>query len=261
MEAAPWSKRRPAAAGAAARGARWHVLVAGRDRPRWRRATRRPWRSGSRSATSARSPTRYYNASFQFAVPRGVGDPDVPDGRRRTIGLAYLEEALRHLPPDRRPARRGERAVGRSATTTTSTSRPATASRQFRQALEMFREVGDRTMEAWSPAHARDEPAPRRASSTRRGRRSSRRSRHFWRPGDAAGITLTLDDLSADRGRRGRPAARRPAARRGAEPDGETGAGLAAYVEDIVRLAGAGPACARRCPRRTSRATARRARR
>jgi hypothetical protein len=81
--------------------------------------------------------------------------------------------------------------------------------------------------------------------------------RHFYAAGDAAGITLTLDDLSASRWRR---ATSRAARLRGAARNltTETGAGLAGYRRGHLR-AGAGPASSRTCPRRTLARTAPRA--
>ena len=67
---------------------------------------------------------------------------------------------------------------------------------EFMAALERFRQVGDRTMEAWSlhmvgsallRTQRRDESRPRLLEALR----------HFVAAGDAAGMTLVIDDLSA----------------------------------------------------------------
>ena len=67
---------------------------------------------------------------------------------------------------------------------------------EFTQALAKFRRVGDRTMEAWSlhmvgsallRVSKRDESRPYLQESLR----------HFFLAGDAAGMTLVIDDLSA----------------------------------------------------------------
>ena len=160
----------------------------------------------------------YYNASFQFDVPAEADRID-PDSEGDRTGRPRVHRArARHLPPDRRPPRRGQRPVGARQLPTTSAARPGNGEEQFREALAMFREVGDRTMEAWSlhmlgtallrngeVAEAREQRRARHPALLRRGR-CRRADPHPRRP-------------VRGRGRRGRPAARRPAARRGAQPD------------------------------------------
>ncbi|HEU0235332.1 MAG TPA: adenylate/guanylate cyclase domain-containing protein [Candidatus Limnocylindrales bacterium] len=101
---------------------------------------------------------------------------------------------------------------------------------QFREALEIFRRGGDRTMEAWS-LHMLGS-ALLRTGDLDASRDATRHAlRHFHEAGDAAGITLVLDDLSAvavadgdlPRAARLRGAARNLTA--------ETGAGLAGFIE------------------------------
>ena len=107
----------------------------------------------------------------------------------------------------------------------------AAAIDEFRQALEIFREVGDRTMEAWA-LHMLGTGLLRNGDPTRRARHVEHAIRHFHAAGDAAG-------RDAD--------PRRPVGRRGGEGDlpraarlrgaarnltAETGTGLAGYVED-----------------------------
>ena len=101
----------------------------------------------------------------------------------------------------------------------------------YRDALERFRRVGERTMEAWSLhmlgsglLRLRDIDGARQATR--------HALRHFYDAGDVAGITLVLDDISAiaaavddlPRAARLRGAARSLTA--------TTGAGLAEFVED-----------------------------
>src|SRR6185369_9486726 len=74
--------------------------------------------------------------------------------------------------------------------------RPDSGVEEFMSALDKFRSVGDRTMEAWSLHMAgsallrvqrHDEARPLLLEAMR----------HFYRAGDAAGVTLVIDDLSA----------------------------------------------------------------
>ncbi len=72
----------------------------------------------------------------------------------------------------------------------------AVGTAQFREALEIFRRVGDRTMEAWA-LHMLG------SGLLRLGRRDESRdllrhaARYFHESGDTAGITLAFDDLSS----------------------------------------------------------------
>ena len=74
--------------------------------------------------------------------------------------------------------------------------KPDAGVEEFRAALEKFRQVGDRTMEAWSLHMG--------GSALLRSRRMEESRplliealRHFVEAGDAAGMTLVIDDLSA----------------------------------------------------------------
>ena len=85
--------------------------------------------------------------------------------------------------------------IGNSATS----ARPTTMARpSSTEALEIFRRVGDRTMEAWS-LHMLG-TALLRLGRWRRGRAVHLRDalRLFHGVGDVAGITLALDDLAAE---------------------------------------------------------------
>jgi tetratricopeptide (TPR) repeat protein len=102
---------------------------------------------------------------------------------------------------------------------------------QFRQALEIFRRVGDRTMEAWS-LHMLGSALLRRGSIAEAREDMQHAMRHFWAAGDAAGITLVFDDLSSlavaeedyERAARLRGAARSLTT--------TTGVGLARFIEE-----------------------------
>ena len=128
------------------------------------------------------------------------------------------------------------------------------------EALEIFREVGDRTMEAWAlhmlgtgllragdvdeaqgPCRARHPPLPR-------GRRRRRADPDPRRP-------------VGDRGGRGRPAAGRPAAGRGAQPHDRDRDGAGRLRRGLVRGGHAARRPCRTCPRRTSPDTEPKARR
>ena len=98
-------------------------------------------------------------------------------------------------------------------------------------ALEIFRDVGDVTMEAWS-LHMLGTALLRNGDIAGSRRNVAHAIRHFSSSGDASGLTLTLDDMSAIAVAEGdlpRAARLRGAAR---NLTIETGAELAAYVED-----------------------------
>ena len=91
----------------------------------------------------------HYNASFQHAVPRGAAHPGRPGRRRERRPRPISRRRWRSIAGSAIGAARRTR-CGRSGTTTTSTSRPATASSSSGRRWSIFREFGDRTMEAWS---------------------------------------------------------------------------------------------------------------
>ena len=81
------------------------------------------------------------------------------------------------------------------------------------EALAKFRDIGDRTMEAWS-LHMLGTARLRTGDYVRARDEVAHAMRHFYAAGDAAGITLTLSKpLVPGRCRRG-PAARRATAAR-----------------------------------------------
>lgn len=110
-------------------------------------------------------------------------------------------------------------------------NRPGQGIAEFREALEMFRQTQDRTMEAWA-LHMLGTGLLRTGDTEEAKQHVSHALRHFHAAGDIAGVTLTFDDLSAvsvaegdlERAARLRGAARNLAI--------ETGTKLASFVED-----------------------------
>ena len=101
----------------------------------------------------------------------------------------------------------------------------------FREALDIFRREGDKTMEAWS-LHMLGSALLRRGVTDEGHAAMEHAMRHFWSAGDAAGMTLAFDDLSSvavadedfERAARLRGAAR--------SLTDSTGVGLARFVEE-----------------------------
>jgi tetratricopeptide (TPR) repeat protein len=135
-----------------------------------------------------------YNYSFVFSVPEDPTDTNSPvdptgEGERTTDEAIALYRELGD--------ERGEANVlwGKGNKKYFS-EQPDTGVDEFLVALQKFRNVGDRTMEAWSLHMAG-------GALLRQGRRDEARPyldealRHFFVAGDAAGITLVIDDLSA----------------------------------------------------------------
>jgi predicted ATPase/class 3 adenylate cyclase len=170
-----------------------------------------------------------YNYSFSFSVPADpTADPTTsdPDGH----GARALEEALALYREvgDRRGEANALWGIG-NARYFGDTEEAGTA--YFRQALEIFREVADVTMEGWSlhmlgsgllRLRRFDESRPLLQDALRRFRAAS----------DTAGVSLVLDDLVSqfvadgdlERAARIRGAARRLAT--------DTGAALASFVDE-----------------------------
>jgi predicted ATPase/class 3 adenylate cyclase len=171
----------------------------------------------------------HYNASFVHAVPRGVVRPDVPSDPD-AIGLIHIEKALEIY--RRLGNRRGEgNALWALGNYHYFRESPGDGVEYIREALAVFRDVGDRTMEAWS-LHMLGTALLRHGEVAEARASIQDAIRHFVAAGDAAGITLTLDDASAVAVAQGdlpRAARLRGAAR---NLTTETGAGLASYVED-----------------------------
>jgi tetratricopeptide (TPR) repeat protein len=117
------------------------------------------------------------------------------------------------------------------------TSDAATAESRYRQALELHRTAGNRTMEAWSLHMLALSMVGKRdfSGAIEIGRHALQ---HFSESGDVSGVTLSLDDLAlstlgiGDAERAGRlwGAAR--------SLQQKTGTGLADYVEQMQQLFG-----------------------
>ena len=135
-----------------------------------------------------------YNYAFVFSVPEDPTDTSSPvdptgEGERTTDEALALYRELGD--------ERGEANVlwGKGNKKYFS-EQPDTGVDEFLVALQKFRSVGDRTMEAWSLHMAG-------GGLLRSGRPDDARPylvealRHFFVAGDAAGITLVIDDLSA----------------------------------------------------------------
>ena len=173
----------------------------------------------------------YYNASFKYAVSPdgllGVADLETdPDG----LGITYLQKArdIYHRIGDRRGEANALWGMGNYLYFRRA---PGLGIDENRQALEIFREVGDRTMEAWA-LHMLGTGLLRSGDPVEARIHVEHAIRHFYAAGDAAGLTLTLDDLSAIavvEGDLPRAARLRGAAR---NLTTETGTGLAGFVED-----------------------------
>jgi non-specific serine/threonine protein kinase len=169
----------------------------------------------------------YYNAAFSYAVPEAIqgADPD-PEG----TGLGYIEQARErfHRLGDLRGEANALWAIGNYHYFR---NRFGNGIEEFRQALEMFRRTGDLTMEAWG-LHMLGTGLLRNGEVAEARQLIQHAIRHFQAAGDAAGLTLTLDDMSAIEVALGdlpRAARLRGAAR---NLTIETGAGLATFVED-----------------------------
>jgi len=228
MAAAPWSHddaRLRARLMEALGGTCWWQGELGAMRPRYAEALEL-WLAIGDEAEIANA---YYNASFQFAVPERAGDDDVDPDPART-GLRFLEQArdTYHRIGDRRGEANALWGIGNYRYFRTL---PGHGIEEFRSALEMFREVGDRTMEAWS-LHMLGSGLLRGGDVNGAREHIVHAMRHFYAAGDAAGLTLAFDDLSSVTVAEGdfpRAARLRGAAR---NLTTETGAGLAGYVED-----------------------------
>ncbi|MEA2608711.1 MAG: hypothetical protein QOJ75_954 [Chloroflexota bacterium] len=169
----------------------------------------------------------YYNASFSFAVPP---TPTGPDPDPELIGLGYIEQARAryHQLGDLRGEANALWALGNYHYFR---NHPGNGVEEIRQALEMFRQTEDLTMEAWS-LHMLGTGLLRNGEVEEARGYVAQAMRDFHAAGDAAGITLTLDDMSAIAvvdGDLSRAARLRGAAR---NLTTETGTGLAVFVED-----------------------------
>jgi predicted ATPase/class 3 adenylate cyclase len=226
MEAAPWSNDDPrlrARLVEALGGICWWQGDIAEMAARYREALGL-WLSIGDQAEIANA---YYNASFEFAVPPTANGPDPdPEG----IGLSYIEEAQRryHDLGDLLGEANALWALGNYHYFRNQLGNGTT---EFRAALEMFRRTADLTMEAWA-LHMLGSGLLRNGEVDEARQHVEHAMRHFHAAGDAAGLTMTLDDMSAlavATGDLERAARLRGAAR---SLTSETGTGLAEYVED-----------------------------
>ena len=174
-----------------------------------------------------------YNASFGYAVPQ-IGARDEPDPDPERIGLGLLEQArdIYHRIGDRRGEANTLWGIGNYKYFHNDLSNGV---EDFRLALGMFREVDDLTMEGWS-LHMLGTGLLRNGDIDEARDHIVHAMRHFHAAGDAAGLTLTLNDLSAvavvdgdfQRAARLRGAARNLTV--------ETGAELARLSEDVFEI-------------------------
>lgn len=176
-----------------------------------------------------------YNAAFQYSVPSEADAAGSADRDPNREGIRLVEQARDIY------RRLGDRHGEANATWGLGNHHyfrglPGLGIELFREALEIFRSVGDVTMEAWA-LHMLGSGLLRSGHAEEARRHIGHAVRHFHAAGDASGLTLTLDDLSAvavSDGDLPRAARLRGAAR---NLTIETGAQLAAYVEEIFQAA------------------------
>jgi non-specific serine/threonine protein kinase len=178
-----------------------------------------------------------YNYSFAFTVPEAVPEAGtvVRDTDPTGEGRAALEEALaifREIGDER-----GEGNVlwglGNMRYFAFTQGDPDTGLEEFKLALEKFRRVGDRTMEAWS-LHQLGSAYLRLGHLPEAREQLLEALRLFKRASDTTGLTLAFDDLSSLAVAEGdlERAARLWGAARNLT--NATGAGLAAFVDEAV---------------------------
>jgi predicted ATPase/class 3 adenylate cyclase len=128
-----------------------------------------------------------YNDSFTYAVPK-ASDPE-------RIGYGRMVRALDLATEigDERSRANALWGIGNYVYFKDADDRGLT---QFREALDIFRRIGDRTMEAWS-LHMVSTAQIRAHEVDEARQNSSQALRLFHAYGDVAGITLALDDVAA----------------------------------------------------------------
>ncbi len=149
------------------------------------------WRARDDKAELANA---LYNYSFAFSVPERPDD-SMPNTDPTGAGARALQEALALYEGlgDIRGVANVRWGIGNSKYFSAGTD---AGFEDFSAALDGFRQVGDRTMEAWSlhmvgGALLRTDKADEARPYLRHA------LRHFYDAGDASGITLVLDDLSS----------------------------------------------------------------
>ena len=222
--------RRSASPRAARRGARRHLLVAGRAARDDDAATGRPSSIWHRLGDEAELANAYYNASFTVRRPGtgagleagpGSSSASLPRDGRATSTTRSAMPAARRTP-----------GLGHRQLPLLPRNSPGTGSTSSAAALEMFREVGDLTMEAWG-LHMLGTALLRNgdvAEAT-----PERRARHppFLCLRRRLGADPDPRRPVGGRGRRRRSAAGGPAPWRGPQPDPRDRArSWPSYVED-----------------------------
>ena len=194
IAAAPWSSADPmlrARLLEALGGVAWWQGDIRTMRPAYRDAVDL-WRSLGDKAELANA---LYNYSFAFAVPDDLSHENTGALDPEGIGQAALDEALtlyRELGDER-----GEANVLWGMGNKAYFSRIGDGGADlFAAALEKFRHVGDRTMEAWS-LHMLGGAQVRMGRLVEAADNLHHALRHFWEAGDASGVTLVFDDLSS----------------------------------------------------------------
>jgi predicted ATPase/class 3 adenylate cyclase len=133
-----------------------------------------------------------YNASFAYAMPTSVDTDDTdPDGR----GLALIEEALAMYRELGDEGGQGN-ALWAAGNRLYFRRQHAEAVDKFERALEIFRRSDDRTMETWA-LHMLGTTLIRAGDIVRAREAITEAMQRFQAAGDAAGVTLVLDDFSA----------------------------------------------------------------
>ena len=169
-----------------------------------------------------------YNASFAYAMP--AYPLEGPDFDREGRGLALIEEALAMYRELGDEGGQGN-ALWAAGNQLYFRRQHPQAVEKFEQALEKFRNTDDRTMETWA-LHMLGTTLTRSGDLARARPAIIEAMRRFQAAGDAAGVTLVLDDFSAlavVEGDLPRAARLRGAARNLTR---ETGATLATVVDD-----------------------------
>jgi len=135
-----------------------------------------------------------YNYAFVFSVPEDPANPP-SDLDAEGIGRSARAEALALFQEigDERGEGNVLWGIGNDKYFSEADDAGVT---EFRAALEKFRRVGDRTMEAWS-LHMVGSALLRTRKPEESRPYLHDALRHFYLAGDAAGITLVIDDLSA----------------------------------------------------------------
>ncbi|HUQ44217.1 MAG TPA: adenylate/guanylate cyclase domain-containing protein [Candidatus Limnocylindria bacterium] len=193
MAAAPWSNDDPALRARlleALGGVCWWQADIRGMRAAYREAVEL-WR---RLGDKAELANALYNYTFVFSVPedRNATEEDLDPGGEGDRASAEAFALYEEIGDERGQGNvlwgRGNRKYFSQA--------PDAGYAEFSQALEKFRRVGDRTMEAWS-LHMTGGALLRQLKRDESRPLLHEALGHFHAAGDAAGMTLVIDDLSA----------------------------------------------------------------